>query len=53
MPFDCNKKGYTNPMVEIRAGVNIWHQVRVLKETVSELRISYPGTHHLLPHTGH
>lgn len=42
-PFDCSKKGYTNPMVEIKAGVNVWHQVRVHKETANELRISYPG----------
>ena len=42
-PFDCSKKGYTNPMVEIKAGLNLWHQVRVHKETANELYISYPG----------
>ena len=44
--FDCSKKGYTNPMVEIKAGLNVWHQVRVHKETANELCVSYPGAQH-------
>ena len=46
--FDCSKKGYTNPMVEIKAGLNVWHQVRVHKETANELCVSYPGVHFLM-----
>lgn len=42
-PFYNSRKGYTHPMVEIKAGLNVWHQVRVHKETVNELRIAYPG----------
>lgn len=49
--FDCSRKGYTNPMVEIKAGLNIWHQVRVHKETANELCVSYPGVHS--PHRKH
>ena len=33
-------------MVEIKAGLNVWHQVRVYKETANELCVSYPGMHY-------
>jgi len=36
----------TKPMMELDAGSNVWYQAYVLKESINEAKVRFPGVHH-------
>jgi hypothetical protein len=39
-PFDAKMK---KPMMEMVAGSNVWYQATILRESLNEIRVVFPG----------